>query len=461
MKIINYYIAIIVSALIFNGCVDDSGSNPEFGDKDIPRIYINWQANMAYKLGQTVVLEPIVSPSDGATYNWTLNGETISTGKDLNYQLNDFLIDAELKFEVTRNGVSNHRVASLLVTKDFEPKANKLKSFGYLTANGTVGDVDWQNITHLIITSVVVNDDGSLDTSLLQDLDMELITTFAHHYGVYVLLEMSGVITYLNAMSAYDSRTFYNAAVNNADLLVANMQALVFANGLDGVSIYMDKPISENYDDPEALKVFYEKIGTAFKSEVNLIDGQEYPYVMSLSLFGGWTRGAMVGMVNIPQFDYIQMLAFSFEDLAPGPHSSPDQAATEIATWLSWLGPINDSKKIILVAPAFGLRYFGTPADYTWGNLWQYTEYLGYRYLCATYPDVPSNNVIVITENGGDPNVAVNKIFYNGFADIDGKIGLVTNYNLGGMGLWSLENDSRSPSESLIRKIRESLDNLE
>ncbi|MDR0865066.1 MAG: hypothetical protein LBO74_09070 [Candidatus Symbiothrix sp.] len=463
MEKLKYILILCLPIFAFFGCVDDSADNPEFGEQDIPHIYLDWQASMAYKLGQTMKFEPQVSPSDGATYRWTLNGEELSSEKDFSYTLDDFLFNAELKFEVTRNGVSNSRTANILVTQDFVPKQAAKKIFGFLTKDGSLGDVDWENITHLVVSSAVVNADGSLDLSFTQTLNLPMLVAFAHHYGVYVIVEVSGIIRYLNSLPLYGSLTFYDAALNVPDVLTANIVNLMTTFNFDGVNIYMDKSTSDSYADPAGLKDFYIKAGDKIKSDKHTIDGKEYDYILSMSVVGGWTRATLAGMVNLPQYDYVQVLAFLNEDLSPKAHSDPTYVATEITAWLTWAGQIVENPgKLILVAPAVGLRYFGIPANYTWANLEQFTEYISYRNICAQYPDAASKNTIVIKDNNGSATKEVDKIYYDNPRYIERKVNeIVIPKGLGGMGLWSLENDSRNPEQSLLLKMKTTLETTE
>ena len=464
MKNLKYFFFLILPLFAFYGCEDDDGSNPSFGSEDVPHIYVNWQETFAYKLGQTMRFEPNVSPSDNATYKWTLNGTVISEDKDLLYPLNELLINAPLKFEVTRNGITNHRQAEVVVVNDFEPKVINKKAIAFLTGNGSVSDIDWQNISHLIISSVVVdvNDAGKwvLDDTHVKELDFNLITTLAHHYGVYVMLEFSGKLSsYMNAVTAYESYTFYNAAISEAEheALITAIVAKADNLGVDGINIYMDKSTAENFTDPASLKRFYEKLAAAVP-DTKTIDGNDYHYLMSMSLYGGWTRGAQAGHVNILRYDWLNLIAFAFENTEPSPHASLWASTNEAELWMGWQGYVAPSR-IVLAAPAFGLRYFGKPVEYNWGNLWQFTEYMPYKDICAQYPDAPSTDVIILKENGGDPNVEVNKIYYDGLNSVRQKAEYALSKDIAGVALWSVENDSKIQSQSLMKKINESLGN--
>lgn len=464
MKYLKYMVITLLPLLLSGGCADDSAENPAFGDSDLPHIYISWQTNMAYKIGETINLSPIVSPSDGASYSWTIDGNAISSEKDLSYELTGFLDGVELKFTATRNGVSSFRTATLYTTKNFVPKDYAKKSIGFLTVNGTDDDIDWDNLTHLVLSSALVEEDGSLDLSLAQRYDIPVLRALAHNFGVYLMLDVTGKINYLNAVPMYDSLSFYNAAVTKTDLLVDNIYNTVTEYGFDGLNIYMDKAVDAKYKDPDALKAFYEKIAQKVKAGKNIVDGAEYDYIMSLNVLGGWTRTSLKDIIHIPEYDWINVMAMSEENLSPVSPSSLSFVSQELNIWLTGRGgyenftAIDSPGRVVLVAPAFGLRYFGRPRDYTWANLWQYTEYIGYRALNLEYPDVPQKNEILILENT-NPSREVNRIFYDGLDDIGSKADSVIVKGLGGMALWSLENDVKGSSASLLRKMNRSLGN--
>lgn len=464
MKNIKYILLFILPLFAFYSCEDDDASNPPFGDTDLPHIYMEWTENIARKIGEKVEFSPQVSPSDGATYKWTLDGEVIATTKDISFTVNEYMTK-ELVFEVERNGVTNSRTASLLCPQPFVPKSYSKKSLGFLAKGGGISDVDWDNITHLVLSSVVVNtnDAGTytLDKTIFDDLNASALVAYAHHNGVYVLLEVSGVLgSYLNAAPVYGSYTFYDAAINDNSYasLASDILSTANDNGFDGINIYMDKANTATgaFGEPEKLKRFYEQIANTAPS-TKIIDGDSYDYLLSLSVVGGWTRGSLAGVVNIPQFDWVNILAFGAEDTSPTAHSAQWYAEQEVGVWLGWQGPIVPSR-IVLVVPAFGLRYFGVPANYTWANLWEYTQYISYADLCSTYADAPSKNII---ENKPFVNADTqcDVIYYDGLPAIQSKATYALSTDIGGMGLWSVENDSKDASKSLMKQINISLGN--
>ncbi|MDR1406365.1 MAG: hypothetical protein LBI89_04090, partial [Prevotellaceae bacterium] len=206
--------------LLFLGisCTGDDAGNPAFGDSDVPSIYIQWAENMSFNVGDVIRLSPQISPSDGVTCKWIFNDQVVSTSKDLEYTVTEFGSFA-LKLEIERNGIKNSRITSVLVVKPFVPKQYTRKSIAYITVDGSVADVPWDNITHLIVSSAIVGADGAPDMTFggRTTLDIPTLIATAHNYGVFVLLEFSGSMTYLNAMHAYGSFTFYDAAVASRD----------------------------------------------------------------------------------------------------------------------------------------------------------------------------------------------------------------------------------------------------
>lgn len=462
MKDLKYILFALLPLFALYSCEDDDGKNPSFGDEDVPHIYVDWQENRAAKVGDIVDIPLQVSPSDGATYEWTLDGVVISKERDLKYPITENMV-RELKFVVTRNGIQNSRTANLLVPDKFKPKTSVKKSVAFLSLNGKISDVNWENTTHLVVSSIVVDKGGVLRSADLEKkIDLPTIIAYAHHYGVYTILDFSGELnSYLTAAPVYGSYTFYDAAIDASIRanLIRSIVDKAKAHGFDGINIYMDKANTSNgeFGDTESLVKFYNELAAAVPAKV-AIEGNDYDYLLTMSVVGGWTRGSLAKMVNIPRYNWVNILAFGAEDLDAVPHSSVASATTEVNTWTGWLANLSP-KRAVLVLPAFGLRYFGTPNEYTWANLGQYTQYMTYKSISTTYPDAPSKDVVVITENGGDKSKEVNKIFYDGFTAVDQKAELAKAKDLGGLGLWSVESDTKEASKSLMLRMNKALGN--
>ncbi|MDR1671587.1 MAG: glycoside hydrolase family 18 protein, partial [Alistipes sp.] len=207
---------------------------------------------------------------------------------------------------------------------------------------------------------------------------------------------------------------------------------LTLDNGVAGAP-----PGSSN---PTARADFFHELAAAVPTET-----ARGKYFLTQSLWTGYGSAQNTPMVTNPRYDWFNILAFAAEDLTPGPHSSI--WVTMEPNVSAWIGRGVAASKLVPIAPAFGLRYFGNTADYTWGNLWQFTEYIPYRTLCATYPNAPETNTQPV-DNG---------LWYDGLADVAQKADYAQGQGWGGMGLWSVENDALEPDKSLMHQINVSL----
>ena len=214
------------------------------------------------------------------------------------------------------------------------------------------------------------------------------------------------------------------------------------ATGFDGINIYMDKEtVNGVYANPAALADFYSELVEAAPE-----DTDRGEFFLSMSAVSGWTKGALIPVVNTPGYDWINILSYGAESIPPAPHSPYSLFVSDAAFWVDQGVP---KEKLIMAAPAFGLRYFGNMADYTWGNLWSFTEYRGYRAICNEYPSAPSTNVINV-DNG---------IYYDGVNDVKEKAEHIVSENYAGMALWTIDNDNKESSKSLMKQINTSLGN--
>lgn len=468
MKTLKYLFLTIIPFLAFYSCTSDDADNPDFTNDELPRIFFtSWQEYTSAKVGDVLTYAPNVSPSDGATYKWTLDGEVISTEKDLSYAITEEFAGV-LQFEVTRYDQVNTRTTNILVPKKFSPKESKKKSIAFLTKDGRMSDVDWENITHLVLSSVVVKGDGTLEIPDTEPWNMTNLLAYAHSYGVYVMLEVSGILnSYVNAVPTYGSFTFYDNAIGSNYQTLANAIINEAKNmGVDGINIYMDKATDAAFGDPDGLVRFYTYLGEQFKSEKNVIEEKEYDYILSMSVAGGWTRGALAPCVNIPTYDWVNVLAFTAEDLSPTAHSAQWFAEQEVNYWLlkkseesEELVEFVNKSRVVLAVPAFGIEYTGKPVDYGWDNLYLYTKYIPYKTICEAHPGAAGKSMITLIDNGGDNTKPVDVIYYDGLGSIKSKAEFVLSTDIAGMALWSIENDSKNEGESLVEQMNKSLNN--
>lgn len=465
MKNIKYLFILVLPLLFFVSCTDDDARNPKFDDDALPMIYVDWNQNIARKLGETITIAPEVSPSDGTTYKWKLGEVVISTEKDLNYTIDKHMIE-QLTFEAERNGKVNTRTALLLCPKPFEPKPYNKKSVAFLTPNGNISDVDWENITHLVLSSVAfdVNEQGAtyLDTSIFDEIDPRGLISFAHHSGVQVSLDITGTMnSYLNATTPYGSYNFYNAAVGGDQAKwVTSILDLVNNYGFDGLNLTIEKPQNNSFDDEAQLVSFFQQVADKAPDEIE-IEGSSYDFDLTLSVTGAWVRDAYKPMVEMPEYDWIYVMTFGVEDLVPGPHASDWFMNFNIKeTWIDGYGV--DPSRLVVMIPAFGLRYFGKQADMSaggWGSLWKFTEYMSYSDICNKHPGAEAKSTIVIKDEGTDADREFDITYYDGVPNAKSKGEYAVNEDLGGAALYSIESDSKDPAKSLIRQLNKSLGN--
>ena len=448
MKTLKYILFAITSLFLLQGCSDDDWS-PSFAEDELPKIYLtNWTATQAANIGTTFKWEPIVSPSDGATYKWTKNGNLLSEEKNFEYVV-EKQEEFELKFEVIRNGVSTHRVTNIVGVKPFVPKAYNKKVVAYIDAmEGSLSDINWDAITHLVISAVIVDENGDVDLSFTgSTLDISNLISLAHNSGVYVSLQVAGIHDSLNGLPTYGSYTFYNAINTPAkrELLITTLLDYVNETELDGIDIYMDKPhdlVYPSADTRAHVADFYQELADRVPNKN--VGG--FDFFLSISTYVGWLRDQNTAFASIDRYDWVSILAFAQEDLTPVAHSSA-WSCSENAEF--WLGNGVSAEKIIIACPAFSITYDLRGEKPTWGNLHLYTSYGTYNSLIATYPDAYQTNSLAVADG----------LFYDGFPSIEEKAQLVINNNYGGMALWKCGYDVKDASKSLIVKINSALGN--
>ena len=445
MKTLKYILFAVASLFLLQGCNDNDWST-SFADDELPKIYMNnWTATQAVNLGTILKWEPIVSPSDGATFRWTKNGEVISEEKDFEYTVEE-QGEFELKFEVTRNGISTHRATTIIGTKPFVPKSYNKKVIAYIDAmEGTLSDVNWEAVTHIVVSSAIVNADGDIDLNFTgSTLDIDNLIALAHNNGIYVSLQIAGEHVALNGLPAWGSFNFYETIKDEAkrNALVDKVLKYITEKEMDGIDIYMDKAHDGAFDKPAALQEFYEYL--AGKAPEKSAIG--FDFFLSTSAVVGWTRDANLSFATMPHYDWISILAFAQEDLTPIPHSSVWSCSDNAAFWADKGAP---SEKIIIACPAFSIKYDLQEKTPTWGDLHLYTQYNTYRDLLANHPDAYQVNSMNVADG----------IFYDGFPAIEEKAQIVINNNYGGLALWKCGYDTSDKTKSLIVKINSALNN--
>jgi GH18 family chitinase len=116
---------------------------------------------------------------------------------------------------------------------------------------------------------------------------------------------------------------------------------------------------------------------------------------------------------------------------SPGQHSSMDYAKDNIAYWLARGLPTDTA--------VLGVPFYG----YGFGEAFRKRDYT-YTEIVAKYPGAEN------TDRAG------NTIWYNGIPTIKAKAKYVIDQGLGGVMIWSLDNDAKG-DKSLLSAIHETL----
>ncbi|HYG37252.1 MAG TPA: glycosyl hydrolase family 18 protein [Cytophagales bacterium] len=450
MKNLRYILIIqLAFALLFSGCKEED-TNPVFTDDAIPRIF-GWSTDNIYttNITDTLSIGLKVSPSEGATYEWTVDGQSVGNSTTLEYLFSEPKSYA-VKFAVTRNGVTNSREAEVIVIKPFVPKTYTKKMVGFLTGAGTLADVDMANLTHLVISSAVVGQiEGSeavVDTSFAAGMGLSLLVKAAHNAGVYVMLDVTGKVVPVNGGGFYADYGFANVIADPAKQAKAIETIMKFAtdNNLDGVNLYVNNSSEGSLGpvDDAKLAAFFKAVAAARP------EGPNGKFFLTASVPGGWTTSAFKSIATVEEVDWVNIQPYRYEDLAPTDHG-PLWAANDLAaTWMSFGLP---KEKIVIGFPAFGLHYF-MPKDGTevgWGNLWMFTAYKSFKEILTLDANAHTKDKLDVDDG----------IYYDGHPKIQQKAQLVLDNDFGGLMIWSLESDTRAPEKSLLKTANAALGN--
>jgi hypothetical protein len=449
MKTLKYIVMIPVMVIgMFMTSCEDTAENPAFPDDAIPRIF-GWIEGGKYFLdiSDELVLDMKVSPADDATYKWFIDDVLVSEERVLHHTFTEIKTHA-LRFEVTRNGVTNSRQGQAIVTKPFVPKDYNKKVVGVMTRDGSLATINLQNITHLVIESAIVDQNlaaSSYVDTVFNSMNIELIVKTAHNEGVYVILGVSGQLSNINGGGNWGDYGFYNV-VKDADHRTKAIDTfLKFAkdNDFDGVDIYLNNvwegPGSIK---PEFTKPFYEEIAA------KLPEGPSGEFFFTASAGGGWLTSEFNIVVQIPEIDWVHLHPFRYGEPSITA-DAPYWAFTDLAT--TWINFGMPKEKIVNGIPGFGLHYF-YPDDGTvvgWGNMWMYTSYDSYKSILDRDAEAHTKNHITVDDG----------IFYDGHPAVTDKANYVKTAELGGVMVWGIENDTQDQSKSIVKAIKTTLGN--
>ncbi len=262
--------------------------------------------------------------------------------------------------------------------------------------------IDYQKITHINIAfENPVDDLGNLSFNRAN----ESVLTKAKAAGVKVLVSIGGGSASGN--KELKARYFKLLTKENRPAFIARIATYLDDHHFDGIDVDIEGPsINEDFGG------FIADLSAALKPKGKLL---------TAALSEGY-GGNRVPADALGHLDFLNIMAYdatgTWDANRPGQHSSMDFAKKQVAFWTSRGLPAD---KAVLGVPFYG---------YGFGDAWR--SY-GYPYLeiVTTSPDAAQSD-----ETGST-------IYYNGMPTIRDKARYALDQKLGGVMIWSLDQDAR------------------
>ena len=247
----------------------------------------------------------------------------------------------------------------------------------------------------------------------------EILIRLAHKNKVKILVSIGGG----GAVENKDFVTWYTELLKpaNRQAFSEKLLAYVKIHNLDGIDVDLEGPlVIDDY--------------SGFVLELKRVFAAEGKLVTS-ALSKGY-GGANVGDEAIKAFDFINIMAYDasgpWRPEEAGPHSSMEFTKDAVQYWLDrGLAP----DKAVIGVPFYG---YGFGDDFTSGG---YT----YAALVKRFPKAAASDEIGKT------------IYYNGATTIEAKTQYAIDKKLGGMMIWSINQDA-SGDQSLLGVIHKTIE---
>jgi chitinase len=278
--------------------------------------------------------------------------------------------------------------------------------------------IDYAKITHIDVAfENPTNDDGELSFNR-QD---EFLIAKARAHGVKILVSIGGGSA--SGDKVLLKRYGHLLADENRAAFVAKIADYLAAHKFDGLDLDIEGPaINKDY-------------GAFVADLAKVLHGKDLLLTAALSQGYG---GKKVPDAAFEHFDFVNIMAYDgagyWDPKTPGQHSSLAFAKSNVAYWLDRGLP---KSKAVLGVPFYG---------YGFGTAFRKRDY-AYSEIVAAHPDA---------ENADQ---AGNTIWYNGIPTIKAKAAYVVEQGLGGVMIWSLDNDVKG-ERSLLSAIHETLSAL-
>ncbi len=285
----------------------------------------------------------------------------------------------------------------------------------WIDLNSFSQKIDYEKVTHI---SIAFENPTNAAGDLSFNKKNEVLIAQAHENDVKVLVSIGG--GWAAEDKTMKSRYFDLLTEAKRGGFVAKLAQYVSAHGFDGLDVDIEGPsINEDYG------AFIADLGRALKPKGKLL---------TAALSKGY------GGRNVPDsvfehFDFINIMAYDgagpWNPNAPGQHSSMEFAKNNATYWLQRGLP---KSKAVLGVPFYG---------YGFGEAFRKHGY-SYSTIVAAHPGAEKSDQVGST------------IWYNGIPTIRAKSQYVVDQGLGGIMIWSLDQDVPG-DRSLLAAIHETL----
>lgn len=445
MKTIKYFILSVFLLAGLAGC--KKGQEADYDDNFHPRIIDNGAVftspNRIIFQGQSAIFNGLTfspKPIAKTKVSWKVNGTEVSTDTAFTFTPTAGG-EYQVKLEATYNGQTSTRISNVLVS----PATYTLKnpahvSLAYLSENGTAGNIDWANVTHVAYNCAKVTPDGLDITRGEQNQITDELVARAHINGIPAMLSVSGRMSGIDGWSLWESNDFGNAISDPIRMpaLVAQIAAYVNTKRLDGVDLMMTDLSNFGERNIAATGPFLRALKAALPATA----------ILTITVTTNWMHW---GYTDLNLVNWVNVHAFEDGVISPGSPvaqpSSYDYMVAGANTWKNFHLPAN---KVVVGMPAFGLRFDALDANgnnLSWGSY----SYVPYSAILASDKTAFSKESI----NMGSAQ-EVKTVFYNGIPLIESKADFLKTNGFKGAYLWAADYDVMG-ANSLMRAINEKL----